>query len=198
MAAADDQTDGRLQAVLNAALDCVICMDLHGRIREFNPAAEKTFGYLRAAVLGKELAEILIPPELRDRHREGMARYLHTGAARVLGKRIEIPALRADGSRILVELTITDIRSPEGPFFTAYLRDITATRRSERRRGVQYAVAAALAGARKIQEVGPRILQTIAELAAWEYGAIWLRGKERETLHTVAKWRLETLTVSGV
>ena len=189
MAAPDNQTDGRLQAVLEAALDCIVCMDVHGRIREFNPAAERTFGHSRAAVLGKELAEILIPPELREQHRKGMAHYLRTGEARVLGKRIEIPALRADGSTILVELAITAIHSLEGPFFTAYLRDITAARRHEQRRAVQYAVADALSGARKIQDVGPRILQTLAELAGWAYGAIWVRGKNKGGLHTAATWR---------
>jgi PAS domain S-box-containing protein len=72
-----------------------VTIDHEGSITEFNPAAERTFSYRRADVMGKQLADVIIPPELRERHRQGFARYLTTGEARVLGKRIETTAIRA-------------------------------------------------------------------------------------------------------
>ena len=66
-------------AILTSALDCIITMDAQGRVLEFNPASERVFGYTRAEVIGQELAELIIPPALRDRHRRGLAHYLATG-----------------------------------------------------------------------------------------------------------------------
>jgi two-component system CheB/CheR fusion protein len=122
---------GLNQALLNSALDCVISMDAGGRILEFNPAAERTFGYRRDQAVGQELASLIIPPGLRERHREGLRHYLETGEGPVLGHRLEVNALRADGSEILVELAITALRMGDEPIFTAYLRDITDRIRGE-------------------------------------------------------------------
>ncbi|HVF70688.1 MAG TPA: PAS domain S-box protein [Chthoniobacterales bacterium] len=119
------------RALLDSALDCIISMDTEGRIIEFNPAAERVFGYCRADVIGKELASLIIPPPLRDRHRAGLKRYLETGEGAVLGKRLEVTALRADGSEITVELAITALQRAAGLTFTAYLRDITDRNRGE-------------------------------------------------------------------
>src|SRR5437667_63119 len=119
------------RAMLDSALDAIITMDAGGRVREFNPAAERIFGFKRAEAIGKELAELIVPPELRAQHRRGLAHYLKTGEGPVLGHRIEITGLRSDGSRILVELAITPFKINGAPFFTAYLRDITERKRNE-------------------------------------------------------------------
>jgi PAS domain S-box-containing protein len=119
------------RAILDSALDCIITMDATGRVREFNPAAERTFGYTRPEAIGKELAELIIPPALRARHREGLARYLKTGKGPVIGQRIEISGMRKDGSEILVELAINAFKIEGSPVFTAYLRDITDRKRAE-------------------------------------------------------------------
>jgi PAS domain S-box-containing protein len=116
---------------LDSALDCIVTIDHEGCITEFNPAAERTFGYRRDEVLGKHLADVIIPPSLREKHRQGFARYLATGEARVLGKRIEMTAVRADGSEFPVELAITRIPLEGPPSFTGYLRDITERKRAE-------------------------------------------------------------------
>jgi PAS domain S-box-containing protein len=118
-------------AILESALDCIITADHHGRITEFNPAAERTFGYRRQDVVGLPLADVIVPPSLREQHRTGFARYLATGEARVLGRRVEITGMRADGSEFPIELAITPITLHGFPFFTAYLRDITERKRSE-------------------------------------------------------------------
>jgi PAS domain S-box-containing protein len=130
-AAALRQSEARKSAILDSAIDCIMTIDHEGRITEFNPAAERTFGYRRHEVVGKELADVIIPPSLREQHRRGLARYLATGEARVLGKRLEMTAVRADGSEFPVELAITRIPLDGPPSFTGYLRDITKRKQSE-------------------------------------------------------------------
>ena len=122
------------RAILEAALDCIISMDDHGRITEFNPAAEATFGYRRDDVIGREMADVIIPPSLRDAHRRGLARYLASGETRVIGRRIEINGLRADGAEIPVELTITRLPLVGPPRFTGFVRDLTVRKREEEAR----------------------------------------------------------------
>src|SRR5678809_1787890 len=95
---------GLNRAILDCALDCIITMDESGRILEFNPAAERVFGFARSEAVGMELAELIIPAPLREEHRRGLQHYLKTGEAQLLGRRIEVTAIRADGSEILVEL----------------------------------------------------------------------------------------------
>jgi len=116
---------------LDSALDCIITMDASGRVQEFNPASEQVFGFSRSEAVGKELAELIIPPRLRERHRQGLARYLKTGEGPLIGKLIEIEALRRDGSEIMVALAINATQVNGSPIFTAYLRDITERKRAE-------------------------------------------------------------------
>jgi two-component system, chemotaxis family, CheB/CheR fusion protein len=116
---------------LDSALDCIITMDASGRVQEFNPASERVFGFSRGEAVGKELAELIIPPRLRERHRQGLARYLKTGEGPLIGKLIEIDALRRDGSEIMVALAINATQVNGSPIFTAYLRDITERKRAE-------------------------------------------------------------------
>ena len=125
------QGDQLKRAMLEAALDCVIMIDESGRVLEFNPAAERTFGYRAENVLGADMADLIVPPELRQRHREGFGRYLRSGDARILGRRVEITGMRADGSEFPVELAITHIDLPGPPRFVGYLRDITDRKSAE-------------------------------------------------------------------
>ena len=125
------RSEARKAAILDSALDCIVTIDHEGCITEFNPAAERTFGYSREEVLDRQLADVIIPPALRERHRQGVARYLATGETRVLGKRMEMTAVRADGSEFPAELAITRIPLDGPPSFTGYLRDITERKRAE-------------------------------------------------------------------
>src|SRR4051794_34987495 len=129
--AAVAESEARTRAILEAALECIVTMDDRGRVVEFNPAAERTFGYTREAVVGREMAELIVPPRLRELHRKGLQRYLDTGNPVVLNRRIEIIGMRSDGSEFPVELAITRIPLPGSPIFTGYLRDITERKQSE-------------------------------------------------------------------
>jgi len=126
-----EDRESHLSAMLESSLDCIITIDHDGRILEFNPSAEKTFGFRREKVLGCDIAETIIPQSLRQRHRNGLARFLATGKSEVLGKRIEVNARRSNGEEFPVELAIMPIRSSTPPVFTAYLRDITVRRRAQ-------------------------------------------------------------------
>jgi len=126
-------SEQRKSAVLESSLDSIITMDHQGRILEFNPAAEQTFGYRRDQVLGRDLAEVLVPPSLRDLHRHGLQRYLEKGRGTIMGTRVETTAMRADGEEFPAELTVTRVEHEGDPVFTAYLRDLTEARRLEER-----------------------------------------------------------------
>lgn len=118
-------------AILDSALDCILAIDHEGRITEFNPAAERTFGYLRTDVIGRQLVDVIIPERLREKHHAGFARYFATGQSSVLGRRLEMTAVCADGREIPVELTVTRIPQAGPAAFTGYIRDITERKRSE-------------------------------------------------------------------
>jgi PAS domain S-box-containing protein len=125
------QSEARKNAILVAALDAIVIMDHEGCIAEFNPAAEKMFGYARADVLGQPLSEVIIPPELRPAHKAGFSRFLKTGEGPVLGRRIESVAVRKDGTEFPVELAITRIPLPGPPSFAGHIRDLTDRRQAE-------------------------------------------------------------------
>ncbi len=124
-------SEGRLRATIEAALDAVVGMDSAGNIIEFNAAAERCFGHRRTDVLGKPLADLVIPERHRHGHRAGMERYLQTGHGPYLGRRVQVAAMRADGSEFPAELAITTAQSRDGPIFIGYLRDITEAKRAE-------------------------------------------------------------------
>jgi len=125
------ESHARLNGMLRAALDCIVTVDAEGRVIEFNPAAEKTFGYVEREVVGRDMAELVIPPAFRAMHHAGMQRYLASGEARILGRRIEITAMRSDGSEFPCELTLTHLQIAGRPVFTAFLRDITDRKQAE-------------------------------------------------------------------
>jgi PAS domain S-box-containing protein len=131
-AVSDEQR--RTSAIVNTALDAVIGMSHTGVITEFNPAAERIFGYSREAALGRELAELLIPPALRQKHREGLVRYLATGQGAFIDRRVETVAYQADGREFPVEVAITKTSEDDPPLFTGFVRDLSARVRAERER----------------------------------------------------------------
>jgi len=121
----------RKAGVLATSLDAIITIDEAGSVVEFNPAAERIFGYRQADVLGREVAELIVPPSLREALRAGMARHLTSGGGPALNRRLELKAMRADGSEFPAEVSITRIPSSGPPLFTGHLRDITERKERE-------------------------------------------------------------------
>ena len=160
------ESEARKSSILEAALDCIITMDERGRIVEFNPAAEKVFGFHKSDVIGAELAETIIPAEYRDAHRRGMAHYLRTSEGPVLGKRVELTGQRADGSIFPLELAVTAISFGGKQIFTAHLRDITERKQAEALVKAQLAEKQTL-----LQEIHHRVknnLQVISSLLSFQ------------------------------
>ena len=190
-------SEARKSAILETALDCIITMDHEGKVIEFNPAAEKTFGYRHQDVVGRELAGLIIPAPLRERHRKGLAHYLATGAGPVLGQRLELTALHADGSEFPVELAITRIPTQGPPLFTAYLRDITERKRVEQHRTARLAVTHVLTQARTVQEAASGVLQAVCESLGWDVGFFWTLDEDKHALLCRHSWHRSDATVTA-
>jgi PAS domain S-box-containing protein len=124
------ESDQRVSAYFEAALDCIIIADASGRVVEFNPAAEQTFGYSRDEAVGRTIAELIVPPSLRERHITAFARFIETGHGAMLGRRLELTGMRADGSEFPVELALSKVEG-EPALICGALRDISAARKAE-------------------------------------------------------------------
>lgn len=169
------ESEARKAAVLETALDAVITIDHKSRILEFNPAAERIFGYAKHEAIGKDMAELLVPSSLRGAHRRGLARYLTTGEGPMLGRRVELPALRKDGSEFPAEIAITRVSTSGDPVFTGFVRDMTksvaligALQAAEARQRVLAEVGAALVQSLDHATALPRVaVLLVAELCDW-------------------------------
>ncbi len=122
------QSEQLKAAILNAALDAIVTVDEGGKIVDFNPAAEATFGYNRNYAIGKPLAELIIPERLWQQ--VNFSQYYAPGDGTAVSQRIELQALHADGHEFPVELSIARIASITPPTYTATLRDITQAKQA--------------------------------------------------------------------
>jgi PAS domain S-box-containing protein/putative nucleotidyltransferase with HDIG domain len=119
-------------ALVESALDGVVTMDDKGRIIALNPAAEKIFGYCSDQVTGHLVSDILIPPQLRNAHEQGLARFLASGEKKIIGRRMKLTALRADHSIFPAEMEVISINPQSAPVFIAYIRDISEREQLEK------------------------------------------------------------------
>jgi PAS domain S-box-containing protein len=126
-----DATPDRSAAVVGAALDSIVTIDEQGRVVEFNPASEMLFGWTREEAIGRELDELFIPPAHAQAHRDGIRRYVMTGEGPVLNQRLELPAVRRDGTALVVELIAVPMVHDGRREFTGFIRDITELRRTQ-------------------------------------------------------------------
>ena len=124
--------------VLRASLDGIISIDALGIVLEFNPAAERMFGYSREEAIGADMAELIVPPARREAHRSGLRRMLEGGEPRILDKRIELEACHADGSTFPVEIAITRMSGSDATY-TGFIRDITDHKLVEQERAERIA-----------------------------------------------------------
>lgn len=176
------KSEDRLRATVEAAIDCIIAMDRDGRVIEFNPAAEQCFGYRKDEIIGKPLADMIIPPRMRDAHTRGMSGYRATGMGAFLGKRVEVSAMRADGGEFPAELAIDVAQGAEGEIFIGYLRDITERREAEEQR---QQLEKQLRQAQKMEAIGQLtggIAHDFNNILTAMTGYVVLAGERAETL----------------
>lgn len=129
-----DTSSEWLRALVEYALDAVVTMDDKGRIIAFNPAAEKIFGYRSHQVVGRTVADMLIPPPFDERHEEGLVRFLATGQEKIIGRRLKVNARRADQSVFPAEMEVISINPESMPVFIAYIRDVSEREQAEKER----------------------------------------------------------------
>jgi len=123
------RNDARTRAILEAALDCIITVDSAGRVIDFNRAAERTFGYSRSEVIGRDMDSLLFPPSTHDRHRKNLEKYSSDREqGSLLGRRLETVARRKNGTEFFAEMAMQPIPLEEDAAFTIFLRDITESR----------------------------------------------------------------------
>ncbi len=128
-----------IRAIVDTSLDCIVSMDKDGLITEFNPTAERVFGYTRDEVMGGNVAELLMPQGQRGNHLSGVKRYLETGESKLMGRRVEIIAMRSNGEEFPAELALSVAEVNESPVFTASISDISERKRAEEeRRSLQH------------------------------------------------------------
>ena len=125
------ESESRLRAIFEAAMDCIITVDVSGKIVEFNRAAEKTFRCSRTAVMGQELAEMFLPLASRQRYRRNLDRYQALGEGSMLGKRLELLMHRSDGDEFMAQIAIQPVALKGEPVFTVFLQDITERKKAE-------------------------------------------------------------------
>jgi PAS domain S-box-containing protein len=125
------ESEARRRAIMNSSLDAIVTMDAQGRITDWNPQAEQVFGWPAAKAVGRPLAEVVIPPEQREAHRKGLARFLVTGEGPILRRRLEMEALHRSGRRFPVELTVVPFRLGSEWLFSGFVRDISEQKRLE-------------------------------------------------------------------
>lgn len=111
--------------ILESALDAIISVDESGRIFDFNPSAERIFGYSFEEAIGKDVAELIIPDAARESHRNGFYSYLETGEKTVIGQRRELLAKGKEGEEFPIELTLMENSTDDRRIFSAFIRDIT-------------------------------------------------------------------------
>ena len=141
------------KSLIDAALDAVMIIDEDGYVLDFNPSAEETFGYKKEDVIGRLMSDLIVPPALRSSHTEGLARMKRTQIPRILGQRLELPAVRSDGTEFPVELIVVQVPVKPRPVYVGYIRDVSERRESE---------AALLASAKRF-----RSLADSAPLMIW-------------------------------
>jgi PAS domain S-box-containing protein len=195
-ATAQRESERRIRQILDTAQEAFVSMDSDGKIVDWNPQAEETFGWPRAEAVGRELAQTIIPPRLRGAHQEGLARFLDTGEGPVLNQRLELTALHREGHELPVDLTITPLRRGGSHEFHAFLRDISARKQSERSFGAQHEVTRVLAESGPDEDAMPRVLQALGECMDWEVGELWSLDESARVLRCDQIWHVPSIDVT--
>jgi PAS domain S-box-containing protein len=187
--AAEREKEAHTRAILEGALEAVAAMDARGRITFWNPQAERVFGRAREDVMGRAFVDLVLPPDLRAAHTLEMRRFLESGEAGALNRRVEVRALRRDGTSFPAELAMNPMRVGGAYAFTAFIRDISDRKWAERRLGVQHEVTRALAESPTRDEAAMTVLRTFCEGLDWDVGTAWVVDPLQDRLLCVAVWR---------
>ncbi|HEY0441108.1 MAG TPA: HWE histidine kinase domain-containing protein [Xanthobacteraceae bacterium] len=178
-----------LHLLKTTTLDAVVVMDARGVVSDWNEQATSTFGYTEEEATGRPLAELIIPPRYRAAHHAGLAKFLETHEGPLLGRRIEVAALRKSGEEFPVELTISPIAEAGEWIFVGSLRDQSEQKRAERFREQQavkaevlYRIVTFAAESGSFEEALALCLESIHRLTGWPVGHIYLPTEQEPTV----------------
>jgi diguanylate cyclase (GGDEF)-like protein/PAS domain S-box-containing protein len=180
---------GQMRSVLDHAHEAFVAMDASGVLIDWNPQAQRTFGWSGEEAIGRSLAELIIPQRYRALHAEGLRRYLEGAAPRVLDRRLELDAIDRTGREFPVELTIIRHDGLAAPCFYAFVHDISQRRLSERLLRAQHAITRVFAQAKSSDEAMRGLLAALGEAMGWQLGSWWSRTDDGEALHCRSVWR---------
>ncbi len=180
-----------VRAVLERAHEAFIGMDEDGLVSDWNPQAERTFGWSSDEAVGQVLADLIIPVRHRAAHWEGLRRHLDTGVARVLDKRLELSAIDRTGREFPVELTISRHGTRSPTRFYAFLHDISERKISERLLRAQHAITRVFAEAQSPGEAMSGLLAELGDAMDWQLGAWWSHEEGAGVLRCQSVWRRE-------
>jgi two-component system, cell cycle sensor histidine kinase and response regulator CckA len=185
------ETLARHQAVLASALDPVITIDGYGIIQSASRSVERVFGYRPEELIGRNIS-LLMPEPHRSMHDHYLANYRRTGQTNILGRTREFEAMRKDGVRVPIELSVSRVDVPGQmlPLFTGIIHDLSERKRAEREIALLQSLALAISESGSLQEALSLTIGTICEAAGWDYGEVWLPapGSVPEALHPALVW----------
>ena len=164
----------RKALILDSALDCILTADHEGRIIEFNSAARRLFGYSRSEVLGREVADTIVPPGLRDEMRRRLREFVVSGDSPDLGRRREATAMRSDGTLVPVEVVVVPAYVKGRVILSAYIRDLSERRRSERLAVARQRATQALTASLSLVEAAPTVLDALVHGLQCNEARLWV------------------------
>ena len=179
--------EGALRALLEASMDGVVSIDARGRIVEFNPAAERLFGWTRDEALGRDMGELLVPEDLRAAHRRALDG-LRAGGE---GQRVEMPALRRDGSRFDAELCIARIAGGGSPAFTSTVRDVGERKRDDALLRLEHQITLSFTEALSAPDALRAAMRAICETQGWEAARYLYVDDVAQVLRAGESWSID-------
>ncbi|MDD1614636.1 MAG: PAS domain S-box protein, partial [Methylococcaceae bacterium] len=127
------ESEKRTRLIIESSLSTIVIMDSYGLITDWNPQAEKMFGWSRNEAIGQRLDELIMPLRFRKAHRQGLQHFLNTGIGPLLNQLIEHVAMRRDGSEFPVEFSISPLKLGNAYIFSGFIHEITARKAAEQK-----------------------------------------------------------------
>ncbi|HEY9784709.1 MAG TPA: PAS domain S-box protein [Candidatus Obscuribacterales bacterium] len=173
--------------IVDNAPDAFVSINGNGEIIGWNPSAERIFGWSYSEVAGKKLVDLIIPAHLRERHMEGVRRFLANGNPKILNTRFEVPALNKSGKQISIELGVFSIEDST-PSFGAFINDVTERKKLEQRREASYEITRIIAESTSLKQAAPSILKILHGLTDWEFFTLFIVDKTEDVMKCLAQW----------
>ncbi len=192
-----ESNERRYRQILETAFDPFVGMDSKGRITDWNEKAKDTFGWSRSEATGQTFSEMILPARHRDAYEQDIRRLIASEEGPVATKRAETTAVDRDGNEIPVEITISATRWGGKHLFTAYLRDLTSRKRTQRRQQAEHGVTRVLAEASALEEATPKIIEAICAGLGWDLGEIWEVDHATNRLRCIDLWHLPLLEATA-